>query len=429
MSRQSRKDETGAVAVLVGVLALVFFGIAALVVDLGMARDTRRQAQNAADSAALAAANKMYVTGTADTAAAIMAAKASLTSNYAITDEQWSSCTDAVRPAGFTPVAGQSPCISFKGLPAPTEVRVVVPTREVDTPFGGALGVDSVTVGALAQAKITPGGAAACGLCVIGSGEHDIQNGDVKVDGANIYLNGSVDARNNGSIKAAGGGQIFLQGTKPSKGDFSTPFFQNQPAIMDPLSFLTLPPDLSGLQAKTGSACGNGGPGIYKSLDISGSCTLKPGLYVVTGDNHLSGQTTVTAQGVTLYFACQGAGSPPAVRACNVGESGGSLLMTGQAELDITAPTNGPLAGLAIAADRNNSAVFGWRGNGALQSTGTIYLKSGTLNYRGNGAGRALDSLIVVGNISFNGSPSTFESIYTVSKNVKLPPGALHLSR
>jgi hypothetical protein len=102
--------------------------------------------------------------------------------------------------------------------------------------------------------------------------------------------------------------------------------------------------------------------------------------------------------------------------------------MTGQAELDITAPTTGPLSGLAIVSDRNNTATLGWRGNGALQSTGTIYLKSGTLNYRGNGAELATDSLIVVGNLDFSGNPSAFRSQYTVSKNVILPPGALNLS-
>jgi hypothetical protein len=424
------RDESGAVAVLVAVLTLVLFAIAALVVDLGLARDTRRQAQNAADASALAAANAMYATGVADVAAATAAAKRYAAQNFGTTDTQWATCADPARPGDFAPVGGQTPCVSFKGLPTPTEVRVVMPTRRVDTPLAGALGITSVGVAAEAQAKITPGGAAACGLCVIGSGEHDLQNGDIVVSGASIWLNGTVEARNNGTATATGGGQIYLQGTKPSKGDFAPTPYENQPAIPDPLAFLTLPPSTAGLTAKTGSACGNGGPGIYRTLGISGNCTLQPGLYVVTGDNHLSGQTSVTAQGVTLYFTCQQSGTTtPAPRACNQGENGGDLLMTGQAELDITAPTSGPLAGLAIVADRNNSAEFGWRGNGGLQSTGTIYLKSGTLNYRGNGAGRALDSLIVVDSLTFNGNPSAFISTYTVTKNVQLPSGALHLSK
>lgn len=436
---RSRDSERGAVAVMVGVLAVVLFGLAALVVNLGLARDTRREAQNSADAAALAAANNLYLLGAANTTAAITAAKASASENYGTTSSEWSSCTDPNRPAGFASISGQTACISFSGLPSPTEVRVVIPTRTVATPFAGAFDVlgghatNRVSVAALAQAKITPGGKALCGLCVIGPGTHDIQNGDVAVDGADVYINGTTGSGPNGAVIATTGGKIFLEGSKPSKGTFSPTPSTNQPAIADPLSFLTLPPDMTALTAKTASACGTGsthGPGIYKSLGISGACTLQPGLYVVTGTNHLSGQETVTAPGVTLYFTCQDSStSTPKVRSCNANESGGDLLMTGQSILNITAPTTGPTAGLAIVSDRNNTAEMGWRGNGSLQTTGTIYLKNGTLNYRGNGAGLALDSLVVVGNLDFSGNPSQFKTMYSQSKNVQLPAGALYLSK
>ena len=54
------RNDKGAVAVMTAVLAVLLFGMAALVVDLGIARDNRRQAQNTADAAALAAANALY---------------------------------------------------------------------------------------------------------------------------------------------------------------------------------------------------------------------------------------------------------------------------------------------------------------------------------------------------------------------------------
>jgi hypothetical protein len=418
---------------MVGLLSVVLFTSAALVVDLGLARSTRLQAQATADAGALAAANVLYVHGVPDTAAAIAAVQAYAARNYGTTAADWAACTDGNRPTGFAPIPGQTDCVSFTGLPTPTELRVVVPTRAVSTPFAGLVGVNNVKISALAQAKLTAGGAAACGLCVIGAGLHDVQNGNVSVSGADIYFNGTVDSRNNGSVIAAAGGQIHLQGTKPPQGVWAPQPAQNQPAIADPLAFLTLPPSTAGLTAKTGSACGPGstaGPGIYRSLNVSGTCTLQPGLYVVTGPNHLSGQEVLNAPGVTLYFTCQSTStSLPSPRACNAGEAGGDLLMTGQTVFNISAPTTGPTAGLAVASDRNSTASFDWRGNGLLQTAGTIYLRSGTLNYRGNGAGLAMDSLIVVGNLSFDGNPSAFTSLYTVSKNVKLPPGALYLSR
>ena len=82
-----------------------------------------------------------------------------------------------------------------------------------------------------------------------------------------------------------------------------------------------------------------------------------------------------------------------------------------------------------MVADRNISATFGWRGNGSVQSTGTIYLKSGTLAYRGNGGGAAMDALVVVGDLQFSGAPSGFSLVYNQHTNVDLPPGALNLTR
>ena len=86
------------------------------------------------------------------------------------------------------------------------------------------------------------------------------------------------------------------------------------------------------------------------------------------------------------------------------GENGGDLLMTGNATLRITAPTSGPTKGLAAVSDRNNTSEFGWRGNGTNTNTGTVYAKSGTFDYRGNGAGIFDDSLIVVGDLDFSGN-------------------------
>jgi hypothetical protein len=424
------RDESGAVAVLVAALSLVLFGIAALVVDLGLARDVRRQAQNAADSAALAAANNLYLNGVANPAAAVTAAKQYAAENFGTADADWAGCTDTARPAGFAPVSGQTPCISFKGAPGPKEVRVVVPTRKVRTPLGGILGVDNVNIAASAQAAVQPGGKAKCGLCVIGPGTHDVQNGQISVVGSSIHVNGTVDANPQHRMTAAGG-QIYLEGTRPTQGSFSPEPYTNQPAILDPLAFYTLPPATTGLQAKTVSACSSaGGPGIYHSLQLTRDCVLAPGLYVVTGPNHESGQTEVTANGVTMFFGCQnGPSSNPSLRGCAPGEEGGDLLLTGQASLTITAPTTGSTKGLAIVADRNNTAEFGWRGNGTGQSSGTIYLKSGTLDYRGNGEGASMDALVVVGDLEFHGAPSSFSLVYNEHANVELPAGALNLTR
>ena len=92
-------DDRGAVALLTGLLAVVLFGMAAFVVDLGVARDNRRQAQNTADAAALAAANALYATRApnlnqpGDFAAAVDAAKSYAAKNYGTTASEWAGCS------------------------------------------------------------------------------------------------------------------------------------------------------------------------------------------------------------------------------------------------------------------------------------------------------------------------------------------------
>lgn len=422
LSRLGRRDE-GAVAIVAALLISgVFIGLCALVIDMGMARDTRRQAQNAADASALAAGNALYLSGTVDFTSAINAAKSYAAMNYGVTAADWAACTD---PSALAYHPG-TVCISFDSAATPTSVRVKVPIRQVATPFAQIWGTSSLPVSAAAQIQLVPGGRAQCGLCVTGSGTHDLQNGSITVAGAGVAINGTLSANPQGSITVTGGGStIDLQGDMSNvkkPGNFSPVPLVNQPPIVDPLASLSMP-DYSTLTAKTNSC--TQGPGIYASLQACAGGML-PGLYVVTGSTHLSGQSHIVADGVTLYFIC---GTPALPRACNAGESGGDLLFTGQGTLAITAPTTGPTQGLAIVADRNNTATFSFRGNGAQNNTGTIYAKSGTLNYRGNGAGYALDSLMVVGNIDFSGNPSAFQSSYTQSANVAIASSDMHLSQ
>ena len=63
--RRSR-DDSGAILVLFALMLVVMLGFSALVIDLGMARSKKRQIQNTADSSALAAAQVLPVTATAD---------------------------------------------------------------------------------------------------------------------------------------------------------------------------------------------------------------------------------------------------------------------------------------------------------------------------------------------------------------------------
>ncbi len=420
MGRRGRRDAGAAAIITVILMSVVLIGLASIVVELGLARDTRRQAQNAADAAALAAGNVLVSGGSVTTAVA--SAKSLAAKNFGTTAADWAGCTDAAQ-LSYHP-AGDTPCISFNAAASPSQVRVLVPFRPVVTPLGGVFGSQNVNVQALAVVGLTGSTLGPCGLCVIGPGNHDLQNGEITVSGANVVVNGTLQANPQGKITATGGGQINLDGTTPNKGTYNPAPNENQAPIPDPLAGMAMP-SYSALTNKT-NAC-TSGPGIYGDLGLpNGPCTLAPGLYVIYGPNHVSGNTAITALGVTLYFVCATGTTP---RACNANESGGDLLMTGNATMHITAPTAGPTAGLAAVSDRNNTSEFGWRGNGADANSGTVYAKSGTFDYRGNGAGIFDDSLVVVGDLDFSGSRSAMVLTYTANNNVVITTPSMGLTQ
>ena len=413
--RLRRQADSGVVAVITAIiLSSIFLGLSAIVIDLGMDRDTRRQSQNAADASVLAAGNVLYLAGSsADFTSAIAAAKFYAAKNYGVTPSDWATCTDA---AALT-YQPDTACISFDNPIKPTTVRVNIPVRPVATFFAGIWGVKQVPVGASAQMQLAPGGPSQCGLCIVGPGIHDLQNGSITVLGSGVAINGTLNANPLGSIT---GNTISLEGAVPGNGTYVPSPQAHQTAVVDPLAGLPMP-DYSGLTARANSC--TGGPGIYSSL--TPGCTMTGGLYVLTGSTSLAGNSFIIAPGVTLYFIC---GTPALPRACNSGESGGSISMSGSAYINITAPTSGPTQGLSMVADRNNTSTLSFGGNGSA-SSGTIYALSGTLQYNGNGAGAGLDSLIVAGDLSFAGNPTAFMSSYNPSANVSIPPSDLHLSQ
>ncbi len=157
------RSEAGAVAILVAAMATAMFVLAALVVDLGMARDTQGQSQASADAAALAAANTLYLdmskSVTQRIADAVTTAKSYAASNNGIAAADWTSCTDP----GHLTHTPSTQCISFNSSSTPTTVRVRIPTKNVKVAFAPAAGVSSINVAAASEAQVTPGTSSAEG--------------------------------------------------------------------------------------------------------------------------------------------------------------------------------------------------------------------------------------------------------------------------
>ena len=416
-----RREETGAVAVVVALMMVVLVMFAALVVDIGMAKDSRRQAQNASDAAALAAGNSIVNGGT--WTAAIAVAKSYALTNYEVAASAWTGCVD---PNHLAVVAPGTECISTDNATNPGKIRVATPTKAVQTVFGGFTGKSSINVAAQAEISLDAGGRSACGLCVIGPGQHDLQNGTITVTQSGVTVNGTIVANPQGTIAitTTGSDQIIFQGPIPTKGTYTPAPLANQPPIADPLAGLVLPPDMTSLSVKT-DPCTQG-PGRYGAVSLAGSgpCVMSPGLYVFTGEFDIKNRD-VTALLSTMYFTCGTAAAPTE---CAVGQDGGYIKQAGNGDFKFTAPTSGPTAGLAIIASRNNDATFTYRGTATETSTGTIYIKSGTLDFRGTSGSTKLDSLVVTGNITFSGQ-APVDIRYTENLNAAVAPTNLRLTR
>jgi hypothetical protein len=209
---------------------------------------------------------------------------------------------------------------------------------------------------------------------------------------------------------AVQGGVETTHGCK-SSGVKPYPVLTGQP-VTDPLAALAMP-SLAGWPVKGSQNPCTGGPGIYATFSNAGSCTLSPGLYVVTGATSLSGNGhDLKGSRVTLYLAC---GTPTAVVPCTSANSKDFDMTSERVHLNLVAATtanatNRAVPGVAILADRGWTGTLSFQGGGGGGVTqGAIYLKSGTMHYGGNSDGQVLDSLIVVKDFAGNGNAASLQ--------------------
>lgn len=176
--RLRRRDERGAFVVLAAVTMVAMLAMAAVAIDLSNARQQRRLSQASADAAALAAAQDLP-----DATKVVATAKEYAARNFEVTDADWLGCTDEDHLPETPDAANANTCISIDE--AFGQVRVRIPTRQVDTFFAGAVGVDQIGVASAATAqarlrkddRIIPATVAASS----GSGNICIENGGANV--------------------------------------------------------------------------------------------------------------------------------------------------------------------------------------------------------------------------------------------------------
>ena len=292
--------EQGAVALIVVLSSVILFGIAALVIDLGIARAQSNRAQVAADAGALAAADLLASNPSALLADAVARARDYVDANLAESMD-WDRCGSA-EPLDIQPDGG---CVSFDA-DEPTRVRVFVNPPRQTALFGALFGATGYQVTAAAEARIAIARETPCAPCV--------------EDPPDLAL---ADADG------------FPVDDLPDLG--------------------LLPPDLTtARQVVTDTGCPTEPGAIYGNITLDDRrCDLDAGTYIVTGRLSLATGAELRGNHATIIFAC--ADPLLLARACNPGEEGG--FFDGDATSSVTLDENaGDPRGFAVVSVPNNAA-------------------------------------------------------------------------
>ena len=384
-----RETERGQAVVLFALLLVVVLGAAGLLVDGGMAWANRRQAQAAADFAALAAAKAVVDGGSQCNAAGLALAR--------------TAASQVADLNGFSSVQVEYPAASSASHNGCSYVRVTV-SRPMATTFSRVMGQTTWMAQASSVAglmQVQSAAAANCTFCSLNSSNDNhtllVQLGSTLIVDGDIYVNSSnglkADDPNSavklkdwyvggdgfdifgdgGRIEAerinvVGGWETHDDGIAVARtadcdvsqrpdplayATLSPPITSNvcihQPVLADPLAAFPAP-DQAGMPTRSTRQAKYGGnltytilPGVYVGgIETDGAATLimTPGIYYIAGGGfNVKGGASVIAEGVTIYV-----GSAAGKKA---GKNDGVDVDT-NGRVVLSPPTTGTTAGMTI---------------------------------------------------------------------------------
>ena len=420
------RGEGGAIAILVAIFALLMFGLAAIVVDLGMVRVTKADSRAAADSAALAGAAALYRDdGTGPWFDdAIAAVKASASGNGTANGD-WGSCFATPPSPSWVAASSATSCIMFDSSSSPRRVFVAIPARHVDAAFGGVFGYSGSDVTASAQAQARDRSVQDCSLCIDNLLTVD---GRVTVDGDGSAAAGQIEVNDGGRLELTpgamqAGGGIGAETWPPSPAPPSTRYSPqpDQFGPADPFAGTARP--LLPVNPISNVRCGDGqslATGVaYRVVRITGDCQVSSGTVFITQRLLVDAGMTLTGSDAMLYFTCRG-GSPAMAVNCDSSASGGRLQVFDGGTLNLT---GGQFVGgrpFAIWFDPDNSEVLEITGSLTVGGA-NVYKPAGRMAVDGS---TTVDGLVAVDDLSI-GSAGTFD---LTANGLGSQPGAFRVA-
>jgi len=383
--RSFRREESGNYTIIMALAMPVLVGMAAFGAEEGVLLHKQKVMQHAADSAAVTAA-VAAISGASDNGAAQAKAVAA---NYGF----------AVTPT--TLVAVNSPPTSGLYLTNRGAIEVIISQPQTRL-FSSIWGSTAYTV--TARAVATPQGkpciltlnqAASGAYSEQGTPDVNLINCSVIDDSSSASaLNVGGSARLATTFVGVVGGISGLAGITTTYGATTGYHY-----TADPYADASYPA-YHGCDQHNYSTHGNVtlSPGVYCGgidLKSAASVTLNPGIYYLDGGSlSMSGQSSLSGNGVTLVFTSSGGGNYATAN------------ITGGATINLSAPTTGPTANMAIFGDRNMPAgtTFKIAGGSSQTVTGVVYISKGAVQWAGNSSATAKCTQIVVDTLQMVGT-------------------------
>ncbi len=377
-------DQAGAIAIIVALLMPVVIGGWALGSEVGYWYFNQRKLQNSADVAAYAGAVELRASQDQQTIAdAAFAAAAKTGYNESIGTITVSS----------PPITG-----TFAGDPNVVEV---VAQENVLSLFSAFFTIVDVPMSGRAVARLMKGQAvcilaldtsASVAVTFTGSSNTILKNCNVH---ANSLANDAIAVTGEGYVEtpcasavgyvSASSGLVMGECTYPIEhGDMINDPYADVPEplpsdICEPVNVFAGPPNES-YEIFPGDYCGG--------LTIKRTVDMKPGVYVVSaGDLTIESTAVVSGTGVMFFLT-----------------GGASVNIAGTANVQLSAPTSGPYAGILIFGDRDDLyANHIINGDSESYFDGAIYAPSGHVEFAGSSSVGGGCTQVVANTIEFTG--------------------------
>ena len=372
---RSNKHEKGQAIIIIAFAIVALIGFAALAVDGSRVLSDRRHAQNAADTAAYAAA-LAKIHGNDFNVAAINRSASNGYGDDGITNE-----VEVYNPPMDGLYAGNNQYV---------QVKI---TSYVNTFFARVLGFQKITNRVEAVARSIPGETTpmAFGNAVVSLSPLECDatwshgNAAVNIIGGGIFTNSdcSTAFRQNGSGTLTAPSITVVGGTSYSDGHiFPEPTVGATQLEYPPFAMPN--PTCSGNAVQSGSTLA---PGNYSgTFPPSGVTHLDPGIYCIDGEFRLNGGDSLTGSEVLIVMKT------------------GRLIWNGGSGANLSAQTSGPYKGLLIFFPMSNNSELQINGNADMRLTGSILAPASHIELLGTGSVDGFNSQVIGYTVEYGGT-------------------------